>query len=47
MSKTVQTTFGAVEGFAHNGCSAWLGIPFARPPVGELAFRHRFAAYLP
>lgn len=40
MSKTVQTTYGAVEGFAHNGCSAWLGIPFARPPVGELAFRH-------
>ncbi len=36
----VQTKYGAVEGFRHNGCTVYLGIPFAKPPVGELAFRH-------
>lgn len=37
---TIKTQYGMVEGFAHGGCSVWYGIPFAKPPVGELAFKH-------
>ena len=40
MSMMVQTKYGPVEGFRKNGAIVWLGIPFARPPVGELSFRH-------
>lgn len=36
----VQTGYGAVEGVRRDGCTVYMGIPFARPPVGELAFRH-------
>lgn len=36
----VQTEYGAVEGVRREGCTVYMGIPFAQPPVGELAFRH-------
>ena len=37
---TVQTTLGTVRGKDINGCHTWFGIPFAKAPVGELAYRH-------
>ncbi|MEZ5558947.1 MAG: carboxylesterase family protein [Pseudomonadales bacterium] len=33
------TDAGDVVGFIYNGARAWLGIPFAAPPVGELRWR--------
>lgn len=35
---TVSTTVGPVKGTYLNGARAFLGIPFARPPVGSLRF---------
>ncbi|MDO4538978.1 MAG: carboxylesterase family protein [Coriobacteriales bacterium] len=35
----VTTTYGDVRGCVKDGCEEYLGIPFAKPPVGELAFR--------
>ncbi len=40
MSGIIETTYGAVEGVERDGCSRYLGIPFAKAPVGDLAFRH-------
>ena len=34
------TEYGLVSGIRRNGCICYLGIPFAQPPVGDLAFRH-------
>jgi para-nitrobenzyl esterase len=36
-----QTRFGTVEGYADEECGlwAWKGIPFAKPPVGDLRWR--------
>ncbi|WP_217595667.1 carboxylesterase/lipase family protein [Cohnella sp. GbtcB17] len=34
----IKTSFGWLEGQAENGARAWKGIPYARPPVGELRF---------
>jgi para-nitrobenzyl esterase len=34
----VRTKHGNVEGFESNGINKWLGVPYAKPPVGE----HRF-----
>lgn len=35
-----QTTTGGVIGFAEeNGCHAWLGIPYAQAPVGDLRWK--------
>lgn len=35
----VDTLYGKVRGKKHKGCIHFLGIPFAKPPVGELRFR--------
>lgn len=35
----VETKYGKVEGFVENGIYKWFGIPFAKPPVGELRFK--------
>ncbi|MFF1877603.1 carboxylesterase/lipase family protein [Leifsonia sp. NPDC058230] len=43
MSPEVTTTAGRVRGLQRDGSIAFLGIPFAEPPVGEL----RFAAPVP
>ena len=40
MKTIINTEYGQVSGVRHNGCTAYLGIPFAMPPVGLLAFRH-------
>ena len=39
-SKTVATEYGLVRGIVRDGCELFLGIPFAAPPVGDLAFKH-------
>jgi len=35
----IKTKYGRVEGFVKNGLSRWYGIPYAKPPVGNLRFR--------
>ncbi len=37
---TIMTKYGEIRGFEKDGCNVFLGLPFAAPPVGELAFRH-------
>lgn len=39
MKTNVITSYGEVQGFQENGLNKWLGIPFAKPPIGELRFR--------
>lgn len=34
----VQTKYGKVEGLEKDGVQIWRGVPFAKPPVGELRF---------
>lgn len=34
----VSTNYGQIEGTAKNGCEIFLGIPYAKPPVGPLRF---------
>lgn len=36
----IQTQYGKIKGYNRDGCNIYLGIPFAKPPVGELAFKH-------
>lgn len=36
---TVETGFGKLEGFESDGVRVFRGVPFAKPPVGELRFR--------
>ena len=40
-SLTVRTSIGTFQGIANtaNGFNAWLGVPFAQPPIGNLRFR--------
>lgn len=39
MKHTVTTPLGRVEGFSENGLIKFLGLPFAKAPLGELRFR--------
>jgi para-nitrobenzyl esterase len=34
----VQTKYGKIEGLEKDGVQIWRGVPFAKPPVGELRF---------
>jgi len=38
-STTVATRYGLVEGIHENNLYIWLGIPYAKPPVGELRWK--------
>ncbi|MFA9465104.1 MAG: carboxylesterase family protein [Velocimicrobium sp.] len=40
MDMIKQIKYGKVLGVYKDGCYQYIGIPFARPPIGELAFRH-------
>ena len=41
MTETLVTTgYGQIEGIAEEGIKLFLGVPFAKPPVGDLSFRH-------
>ena len=40
MTKVIETSYGKVSGISCNGCLQYLGIPYAKAPVGDLAFRH-------
>ena len=39
-SRTIATEYGLVRGIIKDECELYLGIPFAAPPVGDLAFKH-------
>ena len=39
MARFVETSYGKVSGISFNGCSEYLGIPYAKAPVSDLAFR--------
>lgn len=40
MNKIVETKYGLVEGIENEKGFQFLGIPFAKPPIGELTFKH-------
>ena len=40
MTKVIETSYGKISGISRNGCLEYLGIPYAKAPVGDLAFRH-------
>jgi len=35
----VETKYGKVKGFEKNGLIHWFGVPYAKPPVGDLRFK--------
>lgn len=39
MANVIETTYGRISGITKNGCLEFLGIPYAKAPVGDLAFR--------
>ena len=39
-ARTVATEYGLVRGIVRDGCHEYLGIPYAAPPVDDLAFKH-------
>ena len=39
MDIIVKTKYGEVEGFREGGLTKWFGVPFAKPPIGELRFK--------
>ncbi len=39
MSAIVETSYGKLEGVEQDGLAVFRGIPFAKPPVGDLRFR--------
>lgn len=36
---TVKTRFGTIRGVEEKYCSIFKGIPFAKPPIGDLRFK--------
>ncbi len=40
IGEVITTNLGRIRGFEQDGCSVYLSIPFAKPPVGEYAFKH-------
>ena len=36
----VTTEYGNLEGIVSGGCRCFLGVPFAKAPLGDLAFKH-------
>ena len=40
MEKIIKTEYGLVSGLDTPICDKYLGIPFAKPPIGELRFKH-------
>ena len=40
MANVIETSYGKLSGISKNGCLEFLGIPYAKAPVGDLAFRH-------
>ena len=39
MTNVIETSYGKISGITRNGCREFLGIPYAKAPVGDLAFR--------
>lgn len=39
MTSIIETSYGKISGISKNGCLEFLGIPYAKAPVGDLAFR--------
>lgn len=39
-SPIIETEYGKVEGKEEDGCYKYFGIPFAKPPINELTFKH-------
>lgn len=39
MDIRIKTKYGEIEGIIEDGLNKWLGVPFAKPPVGNLRFR--------
>ncbi len=35
----IETKYGKIEGITENGCHIFKGIPYAKPPIGELRFQ--------
>jgi len=46
IGEIITTNLGRIRGFEKDGCSVYLGIPFAKPPAQEYAFKHSFFPYL-
>lgn len=40
MEKVIETCYGKISGILKNGCLQFLGVPYAKAPVDDLAFRH-------
>ena len=39
MSRIVNTKYGKIKGYEKNSIIEYLGIPFAKPPIGDLRFK--------
>lgn len=39
MSRIVNTKYGKIKGYEKNSIIEYLGIPFAKPPIGDLSFK--------